>query len=86
MVLVIMAFTTFLMSRFKNALCEKLKFTEALQYVIYLALCPGLLSFLVYYMIPTLQAVSFFTFLALRSIFFTTKFTRGEFSAKKATK
>lgn len=86
MVLVIMAFTTFLMSRFKNALCEKLKFTEALQYVIYLALCPGLLSFLVYYMIPTLQAVSFFTFLALRSIFFTTKFTRGEFSVKKDAK
>lgn len=83
-VLIIMAFTTFLMSRFKTALCDKLKFTEAIQYVIYLALCPGLLSFIFYYIMPGLQQISFFTFLALRSIFFTTKFTRGEFSAKKA--
>ena len=76
-VVLAMIITLLIMSRFKTSVCEKLSFATSLKYVAFAALCPGILSFVIYYIIPGMQSMAFFTFLAMRSIFFVTKLTRG---------
>ena len=82
-VVLAMTITLMIMSRFKTALCEKLSFGASLKYISFASLCPAILSFVVYFIMPSMQSMAFFTFLALRSIFFSTKLTRGEFLADK---
>lgn len=80
---VVMIFTTFIMSRFKSSLCDKLSIGDAFKYVVFLSLTPGILAFVVGYIMPSFAPVSFFTFLAFRCIFFNTKLTRGDFNQTK---
>lgn len=86
MALVVMIFTTFIMSRFKNSLCEKLSVATAFKFVVFLALTPGLISFLIHFIMPGMQSIAFFTCLAIRCIFFNTKFTRGALTGEQPKK
>ena len=78
MIVLLMSLTLFIMTRFKSSACGKQSFGYCLKLVSFAALCPSLLSLLIGFMIPSFQSISFLTFVGLRSIFLSSRLTRGD--------
>ncbi len=83
-VILLMSLTLFIMTRFKSSACGKQSYGTCLRLISFSALCPGLLCLLVGFMLPSLQSIAFLTFVGLRSIFLSTRLTRGEIAPAPA--
>lgn len=84
-IVLFMSLMLFIMTRFKTSLCGKQSFGTCLKFVSFAALCPALLSLLTGYILPAFQSISFLTFIGLRSIFLSTRLTKGEIQNNNQT-
>lgn len=82
-VIILLAFTIFVMTRFKSSSCGKQKFGYCFKMVVFASLCPSILCLLVGFMMPSFQSISFLMFAGLRAIFLSTRLTRPEDSLPK---
>lgn len=82
-VILVMALVLMIMSRFKSSACGKLSFVASFKYMTFASLCPAILSLVLGLFMPALQMVSFVTFAGIRSIFLSTRLTRGELNQSK---
>lgn len=86
LVVLIMALTVVIMSRFKSAQCGKVGFGGALKLITFATLCPSLLAMLLAFIVPTMQSIGFLMFVGFRCIFLSTRLTRGEMANAPAEK
>ncbi len=83
-IILIMSLTLFIMTRFKSSVCGKQSYGTCLKLISFSALCPSILCLMAGFMLPSLQSFAFLTFVGLRSIFLSTRLTRGEIAQAPA--
>lgn len=83
-VILLMSLTLFIMTRFKSSACGKQSYGTCLKLVSFSALCPSLLCLVVGFLLPSFQSIAFLTFVGLRSVFLSTRLTRGEIAQAPA--
>lgn len=86
-IILLMSLTIFIMCRFKSSACGKQPYGYCFKMVTFASISPALITLILGFMISSLQSICFLMCVGLRSIFLSTRLTRGEIEeAKPATK